>query len=225
MPMLKTFLAFMMMLVPIPDLAAADELLYKICVPKADPTIRKYEECKDEDCGLTDEVKKEPPAPTLEKDLKYTFLGATDYGMMWGSDNYHLIGEDRVRALLYIIPTAVTKTIYSDKEAPAESTFREAFFSTFDRCEPSDPPGAKRRIVVKKETSGGSPVLQMIDLHCKARKMKIYDNNTLYYRMAAGQPRGHECVELLWEKPNAILPWQPVSSLTMDLLTDFYCKK
>src|SRR3990172_5607645 len=71
---------------PNSGMAEKNELLYKICFPKAETTPEKVEECKDEDCGLIEEVK-EQPAPTIEKSQNYTLLGATDYGMMWGSNN------------------------------------------------------------------------------------------------------------------------------------------
>jgi len=218
-------------LVAMPNSGTAEtsELLYKICFPKAETTPEKVEECKDEDCGLTEEVK-EQPAPTIEKSQNYTLLGATDYGMMWGSNNYRVIGDERVRVLLYVIPTDIAKSSNTENTSIPYRVIQTVFFSSFAQYEsssasvsPKVKKGVEQKVDQKKEI-GGSAVLQMVDLHCTAKKIKIYDNNTLYYRMVERQSKGSQCVELLWEKPRAPLQWQPVSSMTTGILADFYCK-
>lgn len=229
-----------LLLLTAPGSAEPDELVYKICFPKTDTAIKKFEECKNEDCGLEDPKPDYKEQPRIEKDLRYSFLGATDYGVLWASNNYRRIGPDRIRALLYVVPTITTKTIYLDKDAVTDQEIERVFYSSYQEYRYSvgdseygyksgtvryeTKTRAKPRTVIKKEVSGGDPMLLMVDLHCSARKIKIYDNNTMYYRKDAGQSRKQDCVELLWEKPDEILPWQNVSSLTIELLTGFYCR-
>jgi hypothetical protein len=209
-------------------LAGVNELIYKICFPKSETTASKTEDWKGEDRGLKDDAK-EQPAPTVEKGQNYTFLGATDYGVLWGASNYRVIGNDRVRFLLYVVPTTTTKVTYYDRgyTLVPYNVIQTAFFSSFDEYKGSSVSVSytvTKKTERKEEVSDSSGVLQMVDLHCSAKKMKIYDNHTLYYRMAEPQSKESLCVELLWEKPEAPLSWQPVSSLTMDILTGFYCE-
>jgi hypothetical protein len=225
------------LLVARPNIGIAEksELLNTICFPKDETTPQKDESCKDEDCGLTDVIN-EPPTPTAAKRHHYTLLGATDYGMMWGPNNYRVIGDGRVRVLLYVIPSVTTKVTYYDKGNTSipYRVIQSTFFSSYDKYESSSISVSssvsvsyakvKKEVERKKEVIGGKGVLQMVDLHCSARKIKIYDNNTLYYRIAERQSKENLCVELLWEKPEAPLEWQPASSLTMDILTGYYCK-
>lgn len=222
------FALLLLVIIPRFGIAAENEILYKICFPRSEAAITSNDECKDEDCGLQEE-KREQAAPSVKKDLQYTLLGATDYGTIWGSNNFRIIGDDRVRALLYVIPTVTTKTTYYDAgySSVPDQVIQTVFFSSFGEYAVSSVTmsyNVRKKVGQRKEISGGEGVLQMIDLHCSARKMKRYENTTLFYRMSPQQDNKDQCVELLWEKPQGILPWQPTSSLTMDLLTGFYCK-
>jgi hypothetical protein len=223
-------IAAMFLLASRPGAGAAekDELLYKVCFPKGEATAKKDEASKGGARGLKDDAK-EQPAPTVEKGQNYTFLGATDYGVLWGASNYRVIGDDRVRFLLFVVPTASTKVTYYDRDYSLVpyNMIQTAFFSSFGEYKGSSVSVSykvTKKVERKEEVNDSSGVLQMVDLHCSAKEMKIYDNHTLYYRMAEPQSKESLCVELLWEKPEAPLPWQPVSSLTTDILTGFYCK-
>ncbi len=205
------------------------ELLYRVCFPKEAAVPRQGEECKDEDCGLQEETAGQPD-PTVEKSQRYTFLGATDLGELWGSDNYQVIGDGRVRFLLYVRPAVAVKTISPDRgyNVIPETVIQTAFFSSFHEYQGSTVSvtyQVRKETGQKREETGGNPLLQMVDLHCEAGKLKIYDNHTLYYRASEGRIGQRHCIELLWEKPQAPLRWQPASSLTVHLLTEAYCRK
>lgn len=207
--------------------ADADEVLYKTCLPKKEFTVKETEECKDEDCGLVVQEEVEP-APRVEKTQRYRFLGATDHGMIWGANTYRVIGDDRVRFLLYVVTPAVTKVTYQDKGYALipERVIRTAFFSSFGEYRGSSVSVSyktEKRVERQEEFDAEKGVLEMVDLHCSAKKLKIYDNHTLYYRTFEDRSYEGTCVELLWEKPKIPLRWQPASSIMMDILTSYYC--
>lgn len=207
-----------------------DEVLLKTCFPREEFTVRKWEDCADEDCGLRDEPLPEEKAPTVEKGQQYLFLGGTDLGVLWGATEHRVIGEDRVRFLLYIMTTVTTKTHHYESGGalvPVQ-VIRKAFYSSFGERRGTtvavayDRSGRSGR---HEEIMGGEGEIQMVDLHCSARKIKIYDSTTMYYRTIADTAADSSCVELLWEKPKTPLPWQNASAMTMDILTKHYCGK
>lgn len=206
-----------------------DEVLLKTCFPKEETTARKWEECKDEDCGLREEIIEEK-TPIVEKGQRYAFLGGSELGVIWGATNYRVIGEDRVRFLLYIETTVTTKTRYYDDGytlVPA-GVIRSAFFSSFGEyrgAADSIVYRAEKRTGRHDESIGGTGEIQMVDLHCSAQKVKFYDGHTLYYRTIEGRSKDGTCVELLWEKPRTPLSWNNASSMTLGILTKYYCKK
>jgi hypothetical protein len=207
-------------------IGSENEVLYKICFSEPPPVSEKSTECMDEDCGLQDEWSPDPP-PSVKKTQNYTVLGATDLGMIWGADNYRPIGDQRVRALLYVIPSITAKTaVYEKQVLVPEAAVQSLFFSLFGQLTGTSTTmvyKVRTQTVEKKEITGGDPLLLMVDLHCTARKLKIYDNHSLFYRMSEQQQGEQHCVELVWEKPSNPLPWQPASSLTIDILAGFYC--
>ncbi len=208
--------------------ADADEILYKTCFPQKSPAVKEAEECKDEDCGLAVNAEEEV-APRIEKAQTYKFLGATDHGIIWGANTYRVLGEERVRFLLYVVTPAVTKVTYQDKGYALipERVIRTAFFSSFGEYRGSSVSVSykvEKKVERQEEADAEKGVLEMVDLHCSAKKLKIYDNHTLYYRTINDPSNEGSCVELLWEKPKTPLRWQPVSSLMMDILTRYYCK-
>jgi hypothetical protein len=232
---MKQVLAKLLLLFPVLLSAAASasaagapaEPIYTLCFPPATGVATKAEECKDEDCGLADE----PAAPVEEKEGNlpdYRFLGATDHGVMWGTNHVDAIGPDRVRFLLYV-ESPVTRTaseVVRSSSMISGQMIRTVFYSTYGEYETASVSVTYRsmRTMTRTETvSGGEGALQMIDLHCTARKIKIYDNHTLFYRPVADPTRKEQCVDLLWEKPAKPLAWQPASPLTMDILTERYC--
>ncbi len=208
----------------------SDEVLYKTCFPKKiDEPPAAVEDCKDEDCGLVIEAKEEP-APIVEKTQKYSFLGATELGSIWGATTYRAIGDDRVRFLVYIQSPATTKVNYRERGYTLipERVIETAFFSSFGEYQGSAVSVSyrvERARERSEETVGGEGIFEMIDLHCSARKLKIYDNHTMYYRTIETRSPERQCVELLWEKPKVPLMWQASSSLTMDILTNYYCSR
>jgi len=221
-----------MLLAPPRAFAAAPaekpELLYKTCFPPQEITPKRFDECKNEDCGLADEAAEES-APLVVKGQRYKFLGATDHGMIWGANTYRVIGEDRVRFLLYVVEPVSTKVTEQDTGYALipEQIIQTVFFSSFGAYRGSAVSVSYRveKSTEQKETvTGGEGALEMVDLHCSAQKLKIYDNRTLFYRTVEGGLPGGQCVEMLWEKPRKPLQWKPASSLTMDILRGYYCK-
>jgi hypothetical protein len=108
-----------------------------------------------------------------------------------------------------------------------ERVIRTAFFSSFGEYRGSSVSVSYKvgkKVERQEEVDAEKGVLEMVDLHCLAKKLKIYDNHTIYYRTIDDRSCEGSCVELLWEKPKAPLRWQPVSSLMMDILTRYYCK-
>lgn len=209
--------------------AEPTDLIYKICFPASDTDHWKSEECKDEDCGLYEAIYEEQ-SPTVLKGQRYTLLGATDYGIIWGAENKKAIGEDRVRFLLYVKPAATRKVNYSEMKYRIlpDRIIQTAFFSAFGSYQGSAVSvsyNVEKKVERHEEVCDNGPgVLEVIDLHCKARKMKIYDNHTIFYRTVESQSQPGQCVELLWEKPHKPLRWHPASPMTMDILVDFYCR-
>lgn len=209
-------------------LAAETELVYKICFPAGEAADRNAEDCKDEDCGLMDVVD-DRPTGEVKKNQTYTFLGVTDYGAMWGANNQRIIGDGRVRFLMYVKPVPTRQTAHQEKKFSVVPTavIHTAFFSSFGQYKGSSISvqyNVKKNEQEAEEVRSGPGALEMLDLHCSARKVKIYNNQTLYYRRSDDQSQDSQCLELLWEKPRVPLPWQPLSPLTMDILADFYCK-
>ncbi len=208
--------------------AEKDELLLKTCFPKEEPTARKWEECKDEDCGLQEEISVEK-TPTVEKGQRYKFLGGSDFGVIWGATDYRVIGEDRLRFLLFVVTTITTKKHYNGGFTfmPAR-VIQTAFYSSFGEYRGfavGTSYTVEKKVGKREEVLGGEGEILMVDLHCSARKMKIYDNTTLYYRTIEDKSKENTCVELLWEKPRTPLQWYPATSITMDILANYYCKK
>lgn len=201
------------------------EQVYTICFPPARTTATKAEECRNEDCGLADEPAAQDPE---EEQPVYRFLGATDHGVLWASDHVRSIGPDRFRFLLYVQSPVTRKAVALERRADVitDQVIRTTFYSTYGSYETVVASTTYRTVRTLERTenvSGGGGTLQMIDLHCTARKMKIYDNHTLFYRPIEDPSRNGQCLELLWEKPVKPLAWQPASALTMDILVDRYC--
>ncbi len=229
LPALRILAAVLAALLGIASRGAAageNKVLFNKCFPKENPASVLVQECKGEDCGLQDEVS-DRTIPIVQKKFDYVFLGATDIGEIWGSKEHEKIDNERIRALLYLVPVVSTKVTYYDQGGAVMpyKVIKQAFFSAYDpyTIQAAYTPG--RKAVQKRETSGGIPALQMIDLHCSAKKIKMYDNSTLYYKPSERAVKDSQCVDMIWEKPADPPQWQPMSSMTMDILIGHYCPK
>lgn len=214
---------------PSPGAEKSNELIFKICFPVDSGKPQLVKECTDEDCGLEEEPMAST-APTIRKNQKFSFLGATDYGAIWGSGQYRVIGDDRIRFLLYVIPGSAAKEsdFYATYTLIPDRVIQTVFFSSYNEYLGQAVSMSFRAVPEteeQKKTGIDTGALQMVDLHCSAKKMKLYDNHSIYFRAAEPQSKDNDgCVELVWEKPETPLQWQPVSSMTMNILSDFYCR-
>ena len=209
------------------EAAAESERLYTICFPLTEPKIMKAEECRNEECGLVEEA--EAARPLAGSPPRYVFLGATDHGFLWGANYIRTIGTDRVRFLLYVIAPLTSSVSREDTgyRQVSERVIRNEFFASFVEYREPRPAANRmqqRRMVRKEVVTGSTGDFQMVDLHSAARKMKVYDNQTLFYRKVESRMPEVQCAELLWEKPKDPLVWNAASSMTMDILTGRYCR-